>query len=333
MSAPRSSDQSAHPGKTSTTPVFLPNHPFLGRPSSSHLASSQSHLPSFHVAQSGLAQFSSTDIRLRYKYNPHRAAVPAAGPVYLGMGGRQAEQKDNMKLGESVEEKLGDSKQTRTETETDREKVKLVAEGLKFLREHRNLLEEERLKKGEIEIINSSCNTIPKCHIKEACPSWMVKACETDSDEEGLGNRNPSGLTTVMSSLPSVQEGTERSKQTPQCIKDVKVVPTGGAKSSPAVDDGDVIPGESLIQGYILTECHSLRVELLDCPSALQPCALAAQLCGFLNSGGEGALYLGVRRSGEVIGLPLSKAGRQETRQQVCTALTHCRVIFAKRTT
>ena len=150
-------------------------------------------------------------------------------------------------------------------------------------------------------------------------------ACETDSEEEGQETRRCSGATIKMSSSTLVQEKSEQRKQTPQCLEEAMVIPPSGAITSPADDDGDIIPGESLIQGYILTECHSLTVELLDCPSAesLQPCALAALLCGFLNSGEEGAVYLGVRRSGGVTGLPLSKAGRQETRTQVCVALAH----------
>ena len=149
-------------------------------------------------------------------------------------------------------------------------------------------------------------------------------ACETDSEEEGQQTRKCSGATIKMSFLTQVQKQSEQNKQTPRprCFEEARVIPPSGAITSPD-DDGDIIPGESLIQGYILTEWHSLTVELLDCPSteSLQPGALAALLCGFLNSGEEGAVYLGVRRSGEVTGLPLTKTGRQETRTQVCTAL------------
>ena len=45
--------------------------------------------------------------------------------------------------------------------------------------------------------------------------------------------------------------------------------------------------------------------------------AMAAVICGFLNQREGGVLYVGVRRSREVVGLPLGRKERDEVRQVV----------------
>jgi len=69
---------------------------------------------------------------------------------------------------------------------------------------------------------------------------------------------------------------------------------------------------EVLVQGFILSEPHSLAVELwmVETLQELLSPTLASLVCGFLNIAGGGAIYAGVKQNGEVRGLQMSNADR-----------------------
>jgi len=78
---------------------------------------------------------------------------------------------------------------------------------------------------------------------------------------------------------------------------------------------------ELLVQGFILSESHSLAAELwmVETLQELLSPTLASLICGFLNTAGGGTIYAGVRRNGEVRGLQLSNADRVHLGQRVQT--------------
>jgi len=78
---------------------------------------------------------------------------------------------------------------------------------------------------------------------------------------------------------------------------------------------------ELLVQGFILSESHSLAAELwmVETLQELLSPTLASLICGFLNTAGGGTIYAGVRQNGEVRGLQLSNADRVHLGQRVQT--------------
>merc|ERR1719234_2218235 len=67
---------------------------------------------------------------------------------------------------------------------------------------------------------------------------------------------------------------------------------------------------ELLVQGFILSEPHSLAAELwmVETLQELLSPTLASLICGFLNTAEGAVIYAGVRQNGEVRGLQMSNA-------------------------
>jgi len=74
-----------------------------------------------------------------------------------------------------------------------------------------------------------------------------------------------------------------------------------------------------LIRDYILSEKHSIGVELWDAERKfdVDNNQLAVLICGFLNTRAGGTLYAGVKRNGLVRGIPLERKDRDTMRQML----------------
>jgi len=124
-------------------------------------------------------------------------------------------------------------------------------------------------------------------------PRWFSNStCSDSSDEEG-----------------EIQEAKEAEQK-----KKGSVVENGSHATFIAQD-------ELLVQGFILSEPHSLEVELwmVETLQELLSPTLASLVCGFLNTAEGGAIYAGVKQNGEVRGLQMSNAERVHLGQKVQT--------------
>jgi len=74
-----------------------------------------------------------------------------------------------------------------------------------------------------------------------------------------------------------------------------------------------------LIRDYILSEKHSVGVELWDTErkQELDKNQLAVLICGFLNTQAGGTVYAGVKRNGLVRGIHLERKDRDNLRQML----------------
>eukprot|EP00092_Neocalanus_flemingeri_P037749 GFUD01041097.1.p1 GENE.GFUD01041097.1~~GFUD01041097.1.p1 ORF type:complete len:1056 (+),score=428.40 GFUD01041097.1:696-3863(+) len=74
-----------------------------------------------------------------------------------------------------------------------------------------------------------------------------------------------------------------------------------------------------LVRDYILSEKHSIGVELWDTERKqdLNNNQLAVLICGFLNTQAGGTIYAGVKRNGLVRGIPLERKDRDTMRQML----------------
>jgi len=78
-------------------------------------------------------------------------------------------------------------------------------------------------------------------------------------------------------------------------------------------EENQILKEKSLVRGYILTESHSVGVELWDVtePEMLMSDYLAKLVCGFVNSSTGGWVYAGVDRNGQIRGISLARREKE----------------------
>jgi hypothetical protein len=108
-------------------------------------------------------------------------------------------------------------------------------------------------------------------------------------------------------------------KEQEQTIREVKMVKEQEQTTREVQMVKEQQQQQTLIRDYILSEKHSIGVELWDTERKLEldKNQLAVLICGFLNTQAGGTIYAGVKRNGLVRGIPLERKDRDNLRQML----------------
>jgi len=174
--------------------------------------------------------------------------------------------------------------------------------------------------------LSVNVNQLAKCVAQLPFSSALLSSSDSQ-EEEGKITASEQAKTTTVTKLVDMQINTNanltniptKTTVSPQAGQS----PEDFGSGTESCREGQTVREEqqqlTLVRDYILSEKHSLSVELWDIErkQQLDKNQLAVLICGFLNTQTGGTIYAGVKRNGLVRGVPLDRKDRDNTRQML----------------
>ena len=166
--------------------------------------------------------------------------------------------------------------------------------------------------------IDNSVDLSRKASIDEKVPGWLGGngTSSDDSDFEegpvwvGLKGKHRTNTDGLISTPREIK-----------CFTSEPSSPTSSSTSHGTKASGDVCGTEAVVKGEYLSLRQGTHVELMGVDKFRElVCSydtIASVICSFLNGREGGEVFIGVRRSGEVVGVALTRKQRDDVRQVV----------------
>ena len=169
-------------------------------------------------------------------------------------------------------------------------------------------------------------NVVSKEAIGQAAvPAWFGGEGSSSDDSEGSdveGSCVLQGAGGEKRFLGTITGMSQPSHSENKCLTSDLSSPSSSPMTSPtSTGTGTLYEAEAVVKGEYLSLRQGPNVELLGVDKFRELVnsygTLAAIICSFLNGREGGELYIGVRKSGEVLGVALTRKQRDDVRQVV----------------
>jgi len=160
---------------------------------------------------------------------------------------------------------------------------------------------------------------------EKTVPAWIGGEDDSSDDSEGSnveGSSFSQGAGEEKRWLGTITDMAQPTHSENKCPTSDLSSPSSSPVPSPTpTGTGTMLEAETIVKGEYLSLCQGPSVELLGVDKFRELVnsygTLATIICSFLNGREGGELYIGVRKSGEILGVALTRKQRDDVRQVV----------------